>query len=247
MPVRRKTWFAVHRWIALVVSLQLLAWSVGGFVFSVLDIEDVRGETDAVRELPELPIDRIHVSLRNAIQSSETSNCAKDVTRVIIAVRQGRPVYRLRSDQGLECVIDATTGEVLGPISSDDASKVALADFAHEANVGSVTLIETNPPNEYRGGELPAYQVVLDHPREPHIYVSAMTGDVTKRRNKLWRTFDFFWMLHIMDYRERESFNHVLLTGMSLLAILTSLSGLLLWWWRVPRLWSRQRRLQSAG
>ena len=84
--------------------------------------------------------------------------------------------------------------------------------------------------------------MTLDHPREPHIYVSAITGKVTKRRNKLWRTFDFFWMLHIMDYRNRENINHWLLSGMSILAILTSVSGLVLWWWRIPRIRAMRER-----
>jgi uncharacterized iron-regulated membrane protein len=112
---------------------------------------------------------------------------------------------------------------------------VALADFAPEAAVLSVTLLEGEPPIEYRGGAMTVYQVILDHPKKPHIYVSPVTGDVLKRRNRLWRVFDFFWMLHIMDYRNRDDINDWLLTTMSLLAILTSASGLVLWWWRVPR------------
>lgn len=83
---------------------------------------------------------------------------------------------------------------------------------------------------------MPVYRVVLDHPKQPHIYVCPITGEILKRRNKLWRIFDFFWMLHIMDYGERENFNHWLLTAMSVLAITTSTSGLILWWWRLPRL-----------
>ena len=76
---------------------------------------------------------------------------------------------------------------------------------------------------------MPVYRVILDHPKKPHIYVSPVTGEIITRRNRPWRLFDFFWMLHIMDYGERESFNHLLLTFMSLLAITTSASGLVLW------------------
>ncbi len=97
---------------------------------------------------------------------------------------------------------------------------------------------------EFRGGRIPVYQVILDHPKRPHNYVCPLTGEVLKRRNNLRRIFDFFWMLHIMDYGAREDFNHWLLTGTSVLAIMTSASGLALWWWRRPR-WLR--RDKGAG
>jgi len=42
----RRTTYLFHRWLGLIVSLQLLAWSVGGFMFSELDLDNVRGERD---------------------------------------------------------------------------------------------------------------------------------------------------------------------------------------------------------
>ena len=85
----------------------------------------------------------------------------------------------------------------------------------------------------------PRIEFVLDHPKNPHYYVCPVTGEVLKRRNRPWRLFDFFWMLHIMDYRGRDDFNHLLLTSFSVLAILTSVSGMVLWSWRVPK-WFRR-------
>jgi hypothetical protein len=53
-------------------------------------------------------------------------------------------------------------------------------------------------------------------------------------------------MLHIMDYREREDFNHWLLTCMSALAVLTAATGLTLWGIR-GRSWLRRGRRLAAG
>ena len=47
----------------------------------------------------------------------------------------------------------------------------------------------------------------------------------------LWRVFDFVWMLHIMDYDERDDFNHPLLlitAGTALLFVFTGLWMLVL-------------------
>ena len=52
------------------------------------------------------------------------------------------------------------------------------------------------------------------------------------RRTTRWRVFDFLWMLHIMDYDEREDFNHPLLVSASLIALLAALSGVGLYFFR---------------
>jgi len=62
--------------------------------------------------------------------------------------------------------------------------------------------------------------------RHTTLYVSPQTGEVVARRNDLWRAFDFVWMLHIMDYDEREDFNHPLLIATAATALLFVLSGL---------------------
>ena len=124
---------------------------------------------------------------------------------------------------------------------------VALV-FSSQPSAVSVELLEDDPPAEYGDKPMPVYRVVLDHPKSPHIYVSPVTGEILSRRNSRWRLFDFFWMLHIMDYRQREDFNHWLLTAMSVLAIVTSASGLALWGtrvrWRRPK---RQARAEKRG
>ena len=40
--------------------------------------------------------------------------------------------------------------------------------------------------------------------------------------------WDFLWGLHIMDYRERENINNILLKIFSFLALFSSLSGIAL-------------------
>lgn len=232
-PISRKRWFCIHRWMGLVVSLQLLAWSVGGFVFSILDIDDVRGDTN--RAAPELrslePMERL---VSPHVVSLHLAQKAQPITRIELRRRDGKLAYIAYRGGTPIGAVDAETGKELPAVDSEAAERIALADFRRTARVVSSRLITEDPPGEYRGGALPAHQVLLDDEQDTHIYVSAVTGDVTKRRNDLWRTFDFFWMLHIMDYDQRENFNHPLLSGMSVLAILTSLSGLALWWWRIP-------------
>lgn len=235
----RKVTYLVHRWLGLVISLQLLAWSLGGFIFSVLHIEAVRGERDigspVFQPLAVEVIDGIPAAV------SLDGDDSRVIGSISLADRGLGPRWEIRDVDGTLIGVTGTDGEPISMITPDEAGQVALRDFAPPATVESVTLIKESPPTEYRSGVMPAYRVDLMHDKRPHVYVDARSAEIHARRNDSWRVFDFFWMLHTMDYAGRDDFNHPLLTGFSILAILTALSGLGLWSWRAVSRWRRWR------
>ena len=244
MIARRKL-YAVHRWLGLVVSLQLLAWSTGGLLFSVMPIDEVRGKQDmSTREPVPLDAAALRTTTAEAVRVAKARWSEAQITELVVREQRGRFIYEARDEHG-EAVgrIDATTGEALSAVTPDEASSVAARDFAPEGEVVEVVRIGDSPPLEYRSKPLPAYRVTIDHPKRPHIYVSETNGEVTARRNARWRVFDFFWMLHIMDYDDREDFNHPVLTIFSALAVLSALSGLVL---HSARALSRRRRGRAS-
>ena len=233
----KKKSYLVHRWLGLLISIQLLAWSVGGLVFSLLDIEKVRGNRDRVVAAP--LVIKPHAGM---LRSEQAVAFAKrelgdvDVTGLVLRSRQGRLVFDVLGPESRPlAVVSADDGGVSTDVGAKAAGLIAAADFRFSTQVQSVQLIQDEAPLEYRGKRLPAYRVVLDHAEAPHIYVCAVTGEVLARRNQSWRIFDFFWMLHIMDYSQREDFNHWLLTVASALAVATSATGILLWGLRLRR------------
>lgn len=244
-PRTLRAWFYLaHRWIGLVISVQLLAWSVGGFAFSLLSLDDVRGERERLREpRPILRATDIVIEAREAL--ARGAQCGGEAARAVLQVRLGHAVYDLydAKDKPL-CAVDAASGAVRKEITEDEAVALAKLDFSPTAAVASVRRIDRDPPLEYRGKPLPVFQVTFNHTKAPHIYVAASTGEITARRNARWRLHDFFWMLHVMDYRERESYNHALITAASALAIATALTGLIL---QVFRLGNRQARRSSPS
>ncbi len=234
----KRSGYLAHRWLGLVVGVQLLAWSVSGFTFTILDIDNVHGDFERNTD-PPLPVrvDLAVVSPAEALAALADSGIPGDsVTHISLRERFGQTVYEL-FDAGRHPLgaVDAVSGEFIARISQDQARMAAQADFLPQAAILSIELLEGEPPSEFRGGVMPVYRIIFDHPKKPHLYISPVTGKVLTRRNKPWRTFDFFWMLHIMDYRQRDNFNHWLLTAMSAIAIVTSASGLVLWLWRLPR------------
>lgn len=240
-----RIWLFVHRYLGLFIGLQLLFWTVSGLFFSFSPIQQVRGEhtirkSEArdLREFVWLPLEQM--PLWNAADTS-----VLDVRRRILL---DRPVYELavtRAGVRSTELWDAASGSRVSPITSAMAEQIALADFHETTTVRRTERIEqAGPHSEYRGRELPAYRVELEHTSGTVIYVSAARGAVVTRRNTHWRWFDFFWMLHTMDYQGRDNFNHWPLQLASVLGVSTVVSGFGLWVTRTR--WFRRRRRRSV-
>ena len=55
-----------------------------------------------------------------------------------------------------------------------------------------------------------------------------MTGDIAAIRSDSWRVWDLLWALHIMDYQDRDNINNFLLKIFSVLALVSSITGIVL-------------------
>src|SRR3546814_12174863 len=76
-------------------------------------------------------------------------------------------------------------------------------------------------------------------------YVSADTARFLVMRGDTWRTWDFFWMLHNMDYMERKSFNHPLIIFVAFGTLWLSATGFYLLFKSFTRTdfrWLRRRK-----
>lgn len=224
LPVRlRRLVRQVHRWVGLLIAIQVLFWVSGGVVMSVLRLEEVRGEhLAAKRERPVLdaarpvvPVDKL---LRRFADRRPTS--------ITLTSLLERPVYRLEGG-GQAWLVDAAHGTDLSPLPREMAERIAQADYTGDAPMTRLELFDT-PLTEIRGRDLPLWRADFADALDTTIYVSPDTGAVVARRNDLWRVFDFMWMLHIMDYEEREDFNHPLLVITAITALLFVCSGLVM-------------------
>ena len=117
-------------------------------------------------------------------------------------------------------------GNVIEPLTKEEAIKItAQKTTLNPLEVSLVT--ELYPGAEYRGS-LPVYKVKTDTKDDINVYVGYMTGDIGSIRSDSWRIWDLMWSLHIMDYRERDNINNILLRILSILALVTSISGITL-------------------
>ena len=229
----------IHKWIGLIVGIQVVLWIAGGLYMTWYPIEVVRGEHN-MRVVEPLALNETE----GIIPVSEAIAAAGGARIIGLDLGHflGAPVYRLKRAEGSWLMVDALSGDILSPISEDKALALAIADFTGEAKLeGANLLTETNL--EYRG-DLPVWQVYLNDEEDTRLYVSPALGRVVARRTETWRIFDFFWMLHIMDYKERTNFNNPLVIIASIVGLVAAVSGLLLIYFRFGKRdfsWLRRR------
>jgi hypothetical protein len=207
----------VHLWAGLLLGVQVLLWMASGVVMSWFPIELVRGETRAFVSEPIALEAQAYASPGGIIAQAE------GVTSVELRRFMGRPVYLVKWHNGAAAMYDASTGEKLTPLKEAQARKVAEQDYVGDGKVIRATLMN-NPPHEYRGAA-PVWRMDLDDRLHTRIYVSPDAGEVRARRNDVWRIYDFFWMLHIMDYKDRENFNNPLIRVAAATGFLFALTG----------------------
>ncbi|WP_420430716.1 PepSY domain-containing protein [Hyphobacterium sp.] len=221
----------VHKWIALIVGIQIVLWVMGGVVMSVIPIERVRGEHN-IAEPASTPIDPATVIAIG--QAAEAAFPGLPVRTAHLQLWQGQPVWNVVVEGGRSRLVDAVTGEVITPISRDRAIEIAVADYAGDPEISAVEYFEEPTWESRRPG--PTWRINFNDGEGTRIYVSETSGLVVARRNDAWRLYDFFWMLHIMDYQERENFNNPLVITAAIFALVTVFAGFVLLILRMQRL-----------
>lgn len=227
----RRVSLTLHNWMGLLVGLQIIFWFVGGLVMTVIPLDLVRGEVNmSDRQYASMPASDLSVLLANI--------GVENLSDVSLHMLAGRKVVQVSRTMGPDQVFDGESGVLLSPIGMEIAEKVALSDFSYRnenAVEGGISILSstlvTEEPGDFRRA-LPVWQILLDDPDGTRIYVSPDTGQVLARRNDYWRVFDFFWMLHIMDYEDREDFNNPLLIVTTLTSTLFVFTGVILLYFR---------------
>ena len=218
-------WFRrLHKWIGLAIGIQVALWMLSGLMMGLLDHERVQGhhrmaaESDALLlegKRPLLEPDKVLERMpREAV-----------VHGIYLVPFLDRLAYRVAVDEQV-VLLDSQTGRRI-EITADDARRIARRDYSGSAKIDSVTAVQA-PSMEVRRHEGPVWRVDFDDADDTSLYVSATHGSILERRNDAWRLFDVFWMLHIMDYQEREDFNNTLVILASLAAAWFSITGLVL-------------------
>ena len=188
----------IHRYLSIFIAVQLLLWTISGIYFAFNKIEMVRGEQ---YRLP------LEIEYR-------------------IFKRLGQEIIET-NDNGAKTYSTHPENSAVNILSAEEA--MTIAKETTSLNPVSVSLIEKAERGvEYRDRRLPIYKVSTDTDDGINIYVDSMTGDIAAIRSDSWRAWDLLWALHIMDYQDRDNINNILLKIFSVLALISSITGIIL-------------------
>jgi len=216
-----------HKWLALLIGLQVVLWTATGFYMVVVHIDTIHGD-HLVR-----PVDTPSVALAALTAPSAAAAAVPGATEVRLISRLGHPAWRVQGEDGV-VVFDARTGHRLGELNEAEARAAAKARFTGDAPIVSTVRL-TSPIQEMGKRQPPYWQVEFAGWNRPTLYIAPQTGELLARRHQLWRVFDFAWMLHIMDYRDRTDVNNPLLRIATWTALAMALTGAWLLVWAFPR------------
>jgi uncharacterized iron-regulated membrane protein len=213
----------LHKWLGLIVGLQMCIWLLSGLIMSLLDADAVSGDTTAApaHRAESLPANTRIVEPETLLERHRTDA----VHDIELMPRFGRWVWRVRTSSGTS-LYDALEGDRID-IDERLARQIALDGYAGEGALRSAGLVY-EPTLEARGHTLPMWRVQFDDREQTRFYVSAQDGRIVARRTDAWSVFDVFWMLHTMDYVGRDNFNTPWVIAFAFMALWLGISGVLL-------------------
>ncbi|WP_296047090.1 PepSY domain-containing protein [uncultured Alteromonas sp.] len=211
-----------HKWLALLVFMQLLIWLTTGLYFnSLMDSADNVTTERLVQHEGYLPGRQLY-----PVQAI----AAPPPVAISLVWVLGSPYYQFDYNQPLHDyylkqrrLFNATTG-VPWQISPEQIAKIAEQAYSGRAT-GSKPVLISPPIDDLPRQQNPLWQVRFADEYSTAIYLDALTGHVIKHTNDRQRFDDLMFTLHFMDYSGSGFFNHPLIIVFATATCLLSLSG----------------------
>lgn len=207
----------LHKWFAVIVAVQLSIWVVSGLVFSFINHKEVDGKFIFENQLKS--------SLSQSAEFTQALALFPDAKSVSLIRVDQKSVFKLIIDDKIK-LIDAETFEEL-LITERLVKSIANTSYNGGGELTKVNKVSSRN-DENREMPLPVWQLVYNDEYNTKLYFSAATGEFQGVRTDSWRVFDFFMMLHFMDFFERGNFNNGLIIFFASVLVLFSVSGMLL-------------------
>lgn len=208
----------IHKWIGLLIGIQLVLWMSSGLVMSLLNSEKVRGSEFRAPKKASAPLWPQDTLPAEAVLAAAPPTVHAVSTGWLL----DRPIYKLASEKNGVTMVDARQGQAV-ELTADMAQRLASASYTGPGQAQPAELVERSL--ETRAHEGRFWRVAFSDADDTTVYLSQQ-GDVLEHRNNTWRLFDVFWMLHIMDYSWRKDFNNPLVIGAAVGGLWLALSGI---------------------
>lgn len=230
---------SLHKWLSVLVALQLLIWLGSGLFFNLMDQSKARGNEYRIQVTESAVIDHARLLDPSFIikQHEQRKNELKNKRQVVNSIKQiellGQPYYLLNHRQGLyqhfynkHSLVNAYTGKQK---DIDDAMAQAIASSTYGGKGDISSSIKISPPiDDFPKEKNTTWQINFNDELNTSVYIDASSGRLVGHSNDDKRFADFFFMLHFMDYGFTGtigSFNNWQIIFFALLTLVFCLTG----------------------
>ncbi len=217
-----------HKWLALIAGVQVTVCSLSGVYMTVVDLSVIHGD-HLVKPVPEPRFDHAKIQ---PISPSLLSEYAP-VHSIKLTSYFGAPIYEVKINRKERVIVDALTGKLKVDLSEQQVRANVAEVYAGKAAIKSVEKL-VQYPAEIGGKKLPVWRVEFDDLLSSTLYFHHASGRLVSKRSDLWRIFDVFWVLHIMDYAGSRGFTGYLFRFFSISSLLLAIFGTWLLIYRSP-------------
>lgn len=234
-----------HKWLSLIVGIQLLLWLGSGLYLNLMDHQKASGNGQRQRVVQQTDFSSLSLMPVKSLQQGtvESVRLISILDQAVYAVYLDKPSHSYQKQSIV--LLDAVTGKPY-QIQAPQARRIAALSYKGDADIVSSQLL--SPPIE----DLPSerndtWQVVFKDDAQTKVYISNTTGRVLAHVNDDRRIKDLMMKLHFMDYGNVGGFDNWQVLFFAIAALLLSLTGGI---WVIRLLkdrqygfaWSKQRR-----
>ena len=208
MKIGMKQVRKIHKWVSLVVGIQLLLWLGTGLYFNVMDHKKVSGNQyrQAVDNTAKFDYSRL-------LTPADILVKAEPATSIKLIGLLNQPYYLVNYQKGLYAhfknryqLFHAYSGEPLA-IDKAFATKLAKQSYSGSGEVSSVHYI-AGKLDDLPKQKNSSWQVNFSDSVNTSVYIEAESGRVVGHSDDDKRFAGIFFMLHFMDYQGEGSFNN---------------------------------------
>ena len=197
-----------------------MLWTISGIYFAFNKIELIRGEQYILEQ------ENTEVNLKKFTASFKAKN-------ITILKRLDEWILKVEEDPVVHYI--DLKGNRLNSLNSEEAKQI-VKNKTSLIPLISVKIESPSKGSEFRGRNLPMFKVTTNSNDDVNVYIDALSGEVVAIRSDSWRIWDFLWGTHIMDYSARENIDNLLLKIFSILALISALSGIVLFFSGLKRI-----------
>lgn len=223
-------WQQLHKWLGLLIGLQLLLWIVTGLLLNMIPSVWFSASMHQQQSVSAqaIPISlQITVSINDVVRLSHLP--LSDIELIAILAR---PAYQLTQVNGQQVFVWADTlqkttkyQQVLSRVSLTDLQiqQIARASYRGDAKLAPAKALKHD--NTMPVGTL---MITANDEVDTRIYVNRHSGSVIAHQNNRSDYQQWLLMLHFMDYNSENgvSFNHFWTQIIAVLSLIFIISGI---------------------